>query len=69
MTVYCRVVNDDDGNHYGYVMERLKFNLKELCEAVGDVVGKPFGPAEEWAVIPGALPGREDLTTAHTAST
>jgi len=56
MTVYCRVVNDDDNSHYGYVMERLQFNVKELTEAVGDAVGVPFGPTNEWATVPGALP-------------
>eukprot|EP00759_Apiculatamorpha_spiralis_P058342 PhF_6_TR9180/c1_g2_i4/m.14318 len=54
MRVYCRV-NDDDGSHYGYVMERLKFNLRELCEAVGDVVGVPY-KGSVWASVPGGLP-------------
>jgi len=39
LTIYYRVVNDEDNSHYRYILERLNFNLKELTEAVGDAVG------------------------------
>ena len=39
LTIYYRVLNDEDNSHYRYILERLNFNLKELTEAVGDAVG------------------------------
>eukprot|EP00759_Apiculatamorpha_spiralis_P058343 PhF_6_TR9180/c1_g2_i5/m.14319 len=64
MRVYCRV-NDDDGSHYGYVMERLKFNLRELCEAVGDVVGVPYKGV--WK--PGSLEGNRNINNNNSNPT